>query len=128
MKILRNTTLHLLSLPVVLLIIWSGTILILRPSLGLFWDSSTGIVYQVDAVDGLSEEVRQGDQVITGGGLSPGQIYNLDGKTIGDQILFEIERNGKTFTVPLEVRRPSIRLMLERAIPLIVAFGFLVGG
>lgn len=128
MKILRNTTLHLLSLPVVLLILWSGTILILRPSLGMFWDSSTGIVNQVDAVDGLSEEVRQGDRVITGGGLSPAQIYNLDGKTIGDQILFEIERNGKIFTVPLEVRRPSIRLMLERAIPLIVAFGFLLAG
>lgn len=128
MKVLRNTTLHLLSLPVVFLIVWSGSNLILRPSLGVFWDASTGVVYQVDLADPLSEEVHQGDRVISGNGLSPALVYNLDGKSIGDVIFFQFEREGNVVTVPLEVVGPTIWLMLDRAIPLVIAFGFLFAG
>lgn len=128
MKVFRNTTLHLLSLPVVLLIVWSGSNLILRPSFGIFWDASTGVVYQVDLEDTLSEEVRQGDRVISGNGLSPALIYNLDGKSIGDVIFFQFEREGEVFTKPLEVAGPSVWLMLDRSIPLVIAFGFLFAG
>ncbi|TLM97896.1 hypothetical protein FDZ73_24320, partial [bacterium] len=96
--------------------------------MGIFWDPSSGIVYQVDVARVISEKVRQGDRIISGNGLSPAQIYNLDGKTVGDRILFEIERDGETFFVPLEISRPSLWLSIERLIPLIIALGFLLAG
>lgn len=128
MKVFRNTVIHLVSLPVILLIIWSGTILTSRLSTGIFWDPSSGIVYQVDVARVMPEKVRQGDRIVSGNGLSPAQVYNLDEKTIGDQILFEIERDGIIFFVPIKISRPSIWLNIERLIPLVIAFGFLLAG
>jgi len=128
LKVFRNTIIHLLSVPVVLLILWSGTILTSRLSIGIFWDPSSGIVYQVDVARVMSEKVRQGDRIISGNGLTPAQIYNLDGKAVGDHILFEIERDGNTFFVPIEISRPSLWLNIERLIPLVIAFGFLLAG
>jgi signal transduction histidine kinase len=85
-------------------------------------------VYQVDVAHELVEKVRQGDRIISGNGLSPAQVYNLDGKTVGDQIVFEIERGGNTFFVPIEISRPSLWLNIERLIPLVIAFGFVLAG
>lgn len=128
MRAIRNTTIHLLTLPLFLLIVWAGTILAPRPSVGIYWDPSSGTVYQVDVVHILPEMVRQGDRIISGNGLSPAQIYNLDGKVIGDQILFEMEREGNIFSVPILVSHPSLWLTIERLIPLVIALGFLLAG
>lgn len=128
MNVFGNTIIHLISLPVVLLILWSGTILTSRLSVGVFWDPSSGVVYQVDVAREISEKVRQGDRIISGNGLSPAQVYNLDGKEVGHRILFEIERDGNTFFVPIEISRPSLWLNIERLIPLVIAFGFLLAG
>jgi hypothetical protein len=73
--------------------------------------------YQVDLEDTLSEKYA-GDRVVSGNGLSPALIYNLDGKSIGDVIFFQFEREGEVFTKPLEVAGPSVWLLLDRSIPL----------
>lgn len=128
MKVFRNTIFHLLSLPVLLLIFWAAMLLAQRPCVGIFWDYSSGIVYQVDQLHPLPERIQKGDRVLSGDGLDPIEIYKLNGKSIGDQIVLQIERQGQTFNVPIMLIAPSFWLAFERMIPLVIAFAFLLAG
>ena len=66
MKGRKTGYLYILSVATFALLIW-GTILSIRqPYTGVFWEYSTGIVYQVDDSHPSAYQVHKGDQVISG--------------------------------------------------------------
>jgi signal transduction histidine kinase len=125
---LRNTIFHLLSVPILILLIWVAVQLVSYPSIGIFWDPATGVVHKSDLLHPSSGEVHEGDRVLTGYGMSPAEFVQGSGKEEGDTIPFELERNGKTITVPIEVTEPNLWLVIDRLTPLMIAIGFWIAG
>lgn len=127
-KVFRNISLHLLSIPVLLLLIWAVVILSQHPSVGFYWDSTKGIVYEVDLLHPSSEKVQRGDRVLSVDSLNSAQTNQFNEKKAGDIIQFEIMRLGEHLNIPVEFTPPNFGLVLERIAPLIVALAFLLAG
>ncbi len=128
MKTFRNTIFHLLSVPILVLLVWVAALLVTRPSIGIFWDRTTGIVHKSEMLLPSSDKIYEGDRVVSVDGLNPTELVNLTGKMRGDFIPIEIEHKGQTITIPIEVTDPTVWLVIDRLSPLIIAIGFWISG
>lgn len=129
MKGRKTGYLYLLSVATVALLIW-GTILSIRqPYTGVFWEYSTGIVYQVDNSHPSAYQIHKGDQVISGGGHPANQVYRLISGRVGETITLVINRDGRRILADMLLQVPGIKLLVSRLIPISIALAFsLVGG
>ncbi len=129
MKGRKTGYLYLLSVAAFALLAW-GTILSIRqPYTGIFWEYTTGIVYEVDPAHPSAYQIHKGDQVISGEGHPASEVYRLISGQVGKSITLVVSRDGHTLLAKMELQAPSLKLVVGRLIPLLIALAFcLVGG
>lgn len=128
MKGRKTGYLYILSVATFALLIW-GTILSIRqPYTGVFWEYSTGIVYQVDDSHPSAYQVHKGDQVISGEGYPANQVYRLISGRVGETITLVINRDGHRLLVDMKLEAPDVNLLVSRLIPILIALAFSLAG
>jgi hypothetical protein len=94
MKGRKTGYLYLLSTAVLALLVWSTILSVRQPDIGVFWEYSTGIVYQVDAFD-PSASSSEGDRIISSEGHLPGELYRQIAGQAGKPFHWWISAMGK---------------------------------
>lgn len=124
MKGRKTAYLYLLSAATLTLIIWSTFTSIRQPNIGVFWEYSTGIVYQIDPSHPSTYQVHLGDHVVAGNGHPASEVYRLISGMAGQSITLTIERNGTAVTVLMQLIKPNTRLLVSRLSSLLIALAF----
>jgi signal transduction histidine kinase len=128
MKGRKTGALYLLSVATIALLIW-GTILSIRqPYTGVFWEYSTGIIYEVDGTHPSAYQIHKGDQVISGEGHPAHQVYRLISGRVGETITLVINRGGHRILADMQLLAPDIKLLVSRLIPILIALAFSIAG
>lgn len=128
MKGRKSGYLYLLSTAVLALLVWSTILSVRQPDIGVFWEYSTGIVYQVDAFDPFAKIIQKGDRIISSEGHLPGEVYRQIAGQAGKSIPLVIERNGEISTVQMPLLEPGLPLLASRITPLLIALAFCLTG
>ena len=120
--------LHLISLPTLILIGCTTIIAAQRPSLGIYWTYSSGIVYELDTTHPSAGGFQVGDRIVSGDGFATAQLYQLPGKKLGDVVDLVVERGGVQRTIQAKIVESSLAAIISRLLPLAVALIFWISG
>lgn len=121
MKGRKTAYLYLLSVATLILLVWSTFASIRQPNIGVFWEYSTGIVYQIDPSHPSAYQVQKGDIVLAGDGHPANEIYRLISSKAGQSITLTIDRNGTTISARMQLLEPVTSLLISRLSPLLIA-------
>lgn len=129
MKGRKTGYLYLLSIAVFALLAWGTNLSVRQPYTGIFWEYTTGIVYEVDPAHPSAYQILKGDQVISGEGRPASEVYRLISGQAGKSITLLVNRDGHTIRARMKLQAPGLKLQVSRLIPLLIALAFcLVGG
>ncbi len=117
-----------MSLLTLILIGYTTIIAAQRPSLGIYWTYSSGIVYELDTTHPSTDEFQIGDRILSGDGLTPAKLYQLSSKQPGDVVDLVVERNGVQRIVHTKIVESSFAAVFSRLLPLAVALIFWISG
>jgi signal transduction histidine kinase len=124
----RHATMQLLSLLTLILLGWSSYLSIHRPTIGVFWGYTSGVIYEVDETHPSAKLLSVGDRIVSGNGLNASQLYKFNQINAGDVIDLKIDRNGKELNFPIIVAESKINTIFERVVPLLIALVFWLSG
>ncbi len=124
----RHATMQLLSLLTLILLGWSSYLSINRPTIGVFWGYTSGVIYEVDETHPSAKLLLVGDRIVSGNGLNASQLYKFNQINTGDVINLKIDRNGKELNFPIIVTESKINTIFERVVPLVIALVFWLSG
>lgn len=119
---------HLVSFATLFFLSWTIVLAVQRPSIGITWTYSNGVVYSVDPAHPSADLLRLGDRIIRGDGLTPSALYPLKGKRPGDTVHLILEREGTQLSIDAHVTPSSVRAIASRVITLSVALVFWAAG
>lgn len=104
-----------------LLIILAGKILIVYPHDGLEFAPSGGIVESVDPKSMLAGTIHPGDIVSSINGQEYSQELSYKGIQAGDEVIFQVDRNGRNLTLPISLGLAPWHEQFSRLLPLLIA-------
>ncbi|MEN4012182.1 MAG: histidine kinase [Bellilinea sp.] len=120
--------LHVFSLFTLVLIGWAVALAVQKPSIGAYWGYPSGIVYAIDAGHPSSQVFRVGDRILRIEEISRADWYKLPGTTPGQNLSIEVERDGQTHELDVQIAQSNIKAILGRIPPFLVALGFWIAG
>jgi signal transduction histidine kinase len=120
--------LHGLSLVTLVWIGWAVLLAVQKPSIGAYWAYQSGVVYGIDAGHPSAKVFQIGDRILQGGESSLLDLYKLTGKTNGQSIPVQVERNGQIQELIVQVAPSSLTAILDRLPPFLAALGFWLAG
>src|SRR5574338_96128 len=107
---------------------WAGIKHIDRPTLGLYWNTRTGLVYQIQGNNPNLTNVRIGDRLLSGNGIKADQLYAfIDQGRVGT-IHLVLERAGVKYSIETQRVDPDFITILSRLSFVLIAFVFLLTG
>lgn len=116
-----------LALFVVLFLGWAGVQTISFPYDGVGNIRATGFITEIETGGPAYGKLQAGDRVISVDG-HPYVILSYGQKRGGDEVHFVIERGNSQLTIGITLAKPSVREILSRLAPLLVAFIFWLVG
>lgn len=120
--------LHVSSLFTLVLIGWAVALAVQKPSIGAYWGYPSGIVYAIDAGHPSSQVFRVGDRILRIEEISRADWYKLPGTTPGQNLSIQVERDGQTHELDVQIAQSNIKAILGRIPPFLVALGFWIAG
>ncbi|MGE5223729.1 MAG: PDZ domain-containing protein, partial [Omnitrophica WOR_2 bacterium] len=119
----------ILALIVLIFMGWCAVQAFIFPYDGISTLQPSGLVKQIDPSGPAYNRLREGDQILSVDNnqiLDAIQLYR--NKSGGDQLKFEVIRNGTQITIYTVLNKPSSKVLAERLTPLLVAFIFWLMG
>ncbi len=126
MKILQfaRNGLNLLSIAALAVIVFASVELLAHPATPADWVYNTGEVFRVEGVQSGPDELRVGDIILSIDGLPPSEALSFMGKSVGDQVVLEVIRNGEVLQMVIEMTRAGAGLLWSRFVPVLIAVTF----
>jgi PAS domain S-box-containing protein len=112
-----------------LFLLWGGSVALFYPYDGIADLSATGVIREIEKVEPLNDQLREGDVIIAINGVKLNEAWPFyPNQRAGDQVVLTIQRGESEFSVPITLRTPTPRVYLNRLMPLVVALIFWVVG
>lgn len=107
---------------------WAGIKHIDRPTLGLYWNTRTGLVYQIQGNNPNLANVRIGDRLLSGNGIKADQLYAFIDQGGEGTIHLLLERAGVGFSAETQRVDPDFITVLSRLSFVFIALVFWLTG
>ncbi len=116
--------LNLLSILALALIVYAIGVIVGHPGSAVYWSHKTGEVFRIDDFPGAPDELQVGDIILSVDGLPPWEALSFMGKSVGEQVVLEVLRDGEVIQVVIELFKKDILMILASSVPVWIALTF----
>jgi PAS domain S-box-containing protein len=115
----------ILALIVLIFLGWSVLQALFYPYDGILSLMSPGLIREIDPSGPAAGNLQVGDDIVWVDGVPVIEAVPFySGKRGGDVVSFSVDRNGQEIPVTIHLADPSVKEIVERMVPLLVAFIF----